>query len=130
MLDAVQTPQPDRSSEKMNDRLRALLAVGAGTLVVASAVVVVSPAAASPPPLAASVIERVEAVRAQFLTGRLMQDPANANGPRLAWHAWHDWQDYPYHDQVWNNVPSWHNLGYQDPRWQNWQNWHDWNNAY
>jgi hypothetical protein len=29
---------------------------------------------------------------------------------------------------VWNNVGSWHNVGYRDPQWQNWQNWHDWGN--
>jgi len=124
----VQGPHPQRSSEQIKDRLRGLLTVGAGTLVVASIVVVTSPTAASTPPLARSVIERVEAVRAQLFTDRLMREPGEANLPRLTWHTWHNWQDYQYHDQVWNNVASWHNLGYRDPQWQNWQNWHDWGN--
>ena len=87
-----------------------------------------SPAAASPPPLASSLIERVETVRSQLLTERLMREPGEANLPRLTWHTWHDWRDYKDHDQVWNNVASWHNVGYQDSHWQNWQNWHDWGN--
>ena len=49
---------------------------------------------------------------------RLMRDPGEANLPRLTWHTWHDWRDYKDHDQVWNNVGSWHNVGYRDPQWQ------------
>ena len=121
-------PHPERSTERTKNRLRALLAAGAGTLVVASTVVATGPAAASTSPPARSVIERVEAVRAHLGTDRLMRDAGPADHPRLTWHTWHDWRDYKNHDQVWNNVASWHNVGYRDNRWQNWQNWHDWGN--
>jgi hypothetical protein len=123
----VRDPRPEHAAETIADRLRALLA-GAGTLVVASAVVVVHPAAASPPPLAGSVIERLEAIRAQLAAERLLREPDHRDLTRLTWHTWHDWRDYKDHDQVWNNVPSWHNVGYRDDRWQNWGNWHDWKN--
>jgi hypothetical protein len=124
--DVVQGPQPERAPETIKDRLRGLLAAGAGTLVVASTVVVLSPAAASPP-VAGSVIDRIEAVRTQLVIERLMREPDGVN-PRLTWHTWHDWRDYKDHDQEWNNVGSWHNVGHRDNRWENWQNWHDWSN--
>jgi hypothetical protein len=112
----------------LKDRLRDLLAAGAGTLVVASTVVATPPASAAPAPLADSVIERVETLRSQLAAERLRGGSDPAQPARLAWHTWHDWRDYKDHDQVWNNVGSWHNVGYRDDRWQNWQNWHDWKN--
>ena len=123
----MQGSRSERTSETIRNRLRELLAVGAGTLVVAS-IVVVTPAAASPPALADSVIDRVETLRARLAAERLLGDADPAHLPRLAWHTWHDWRDYKDHDQVWNNVGSWHNVGYRDDRWGNWQNWHDWKN--
>ena len=130
----MQGPGRERSSERMKDRLRGLLAAGAGTLVVASAVVtapaVTAPAAASPLPPARSIIERAEAVRAQLFTEELRRGPGEENLPQLSWHAWNNWENYQYHDQVWDNSPWWHNVGYQDSQWHNWQNWHDWRNKY
>ena len=70
----------------------------------------------------------MEAVRAHRLKERLIGEPGPGELTRLTWHTWHDWRDYKNHDQVWNNVASWHNVGYQSSRWQNWQNWHDWKN--
>lgn len=110
------------------NRLRGLLAAGAGSLVVASAVVVTAPATASTVAPARSVIERVEAVRAQLALDGLMRAPGDAPAQQLAWHAWNNWENYQYQDQVWNNVPSWHNVGYRAPEWTNWHNWHDWGN--
>ena len=116
-----------RSSEGMKDRLRALLAAGAGTLVVATAVVMTEPASASIPP-ARAVVERVEAVRASLVLENLSRDPGTETRPQLVWHSWSNWENYQYQDQVWANVPNWHNVGYRDPEWHNWQNWHDWGN--
>jgi hypothetical protein len=126
MLDAVPPPGSEHSPERLKDRLRGLLKAGAGSLVVASAVVMTAPSAAAIRPPSGTIVERVEALRARLAIDRLMPPPGDRRQPRLAWHAWHDWQDYADHDQVWNNVSSWHNLGYQDPRWGNWGNWHDW----
>ena len=123
----MQGSRPERASEKIGDRLRELLAAGAGTLVLATTVVVTTPADASPPP-ARSVVERLETLRAELAAERLLGEAGPGDLPRLAWHTWHDWRDYKDHDQVWNNVGSWHNVGYRDDRWQNWQNWHDWKN--
>ncbi len=114
---------PDRANQhqRVKSALRTLLAAGAGTLVVASTIVVTATAEAAPSP--GSLAERVEQARAR-LTAQMPR--SSADGTKLAWHAWHNWQDSQYHDQVWSNVPSWHNTGYADPRWQNWQNWHNW----
>lgn len=113
--------------DRGKSKLRRLLATGAGSLVVATTVVVTTAAPAALSPAAASLTERVAEARATLIAPASPWGPDGARDARLAWHAWHNWQDSQYHDQVWNNVPSWHNLGYQDPRWQNWQNWHDWN---
>ena len=77
----MQLPPPDHSGDTIKDRLRGLLSAGAGALVVASTVVVTAPAVASPWPPAESVIERVEAVRAQRLTERLIDEPAPGEAP-------------------------------------------------
>jgi len=115
----------ERPGERILERWRGILGA-AGTLVIASAVVVTPGASAAVAP--GSVIERVEAARAQLALERLLRDAGEANHTRLTWHTWHDWRDYKDHDQSWNNVGSWHNVGYQSDRWQNWQNWHDWKN--